>query len=80
MNWTALKKFVPPNAAAKVPKENPACPLNGRDVFHFRVFHRHLVREQHGPRAVRSGRGYEYLQVQGLLQGLEELPRWCAQS
>jgi len=43
MNWTALKKFVPPNAAAKVPKENPACPLNGRDVFQALSPHKVIV-------------------------------------
>lgn len=43
MNWTALKKFVPPNAAAKVPSENPACPLNGRDVFRALSPHKVIV-------------------------------------
>jgi fructose-bisphosphate aldolase class II len=43
MNWTALKKFVPPNAAAKVPMENPACPLNGRDVFRALSPHKVIV-------------------------------------
>ena len=33
MDGKPLKKFVPRNAAAKVPPDNPACPLNGRDVF-----------------------------------------------
>jgi len=33
MEGKSLKKFVPRNAAAKVPSDNPACPLNGRDVF-----------------------------------------------
>ena len=28
-----LKKFVPENAASKVPPDNPACPVNGRDVW-----------------------------------------------
>lgn len=39
---------------------------------HARVFHRHLVREQHGSRAMRSGGGDEDLQVQGLFQSLKE--------
>jgi fructose-bisphosphate aldolase class II len=43
MNWTALKKFVPPNAAAKVPMGNPACPLNGRDVFRALSPHKVIV-------------------------------------
>ncbi len=43
MNWTALKKFVPPNAAAKIPMENPACPLNGRDVFQALSPHKVIV-------------------------------------
>lgn len=41
MSWTALKKFVPPNAAARIPAGNPACPVNGRDVF--RALSRHKV-------------------------------------
>ena len=28
-----LKKFVPENAASKVPPDNSACLVNGRDVF-----------------------------------------------
>src|SRR5512134_3795224 len=43
MNWTALKNFVPPNAAEKVPKGNPACPLNGRDVFRALSPHKVIV-------------------------------------
>ena len=43
MNWTALKKFVPPNAAAKVPRDHPACPLNGRDVFKALSPHKVIV-------------------------------------
>src|SRR3990172_1133359 len=43
MNWTALKKFVPPNAAAKVPRDHPACPLNGRDVFKALSPHKGIV-------------------------------------
>ena len=43
MNWTALKKFVPPNAAAKVPQDHPACPLNGRDVFRALSPHKGIV-------------------------------------
>jgi len=33
MEGNPRKKFVPKNVAAKVPPDNPACPLNGRDVF-----------------------------------------------
>ncbi|MBI5574744.1 MAG: class II fructose-bisphosphate aldolase [Deltaproteobacteria bacterium] len=33
MDFTALKKFVPANAAERIPAGNPACPVNGRDVF-----------------------------------------------
>ncbi|MGB6411413.1 MAG: hypothetical protein WBF16_09470 [Candidatus Deferrimicrobiaceae bacterium] len=33
MNGTPLRKFLPENVASKVPQENPACPVNGRDVF-----------------------------------------------
>ena len=43
MNWTALKKFVPPNAAARIPGGNPACPLNGRDVFRALSPHKVIV-------------------------------------
>ena len=43
MNWTAMKKFVPPNAAAKVPKDHPACPLSGRDVFRALSSHKVIV-------------------------------------
>ncbi|MBI5419088.1 MAG: class II fructose-bisphosphate aldolase [Deltaproteobacteria bacterium] len=43
MNWTALKKFVPANAAAKVPADNPACPVNGRDVFKALSPHKTIV-------------------------------------
>jgi len=28
-----LKKVFPANAASKVPPDNPACPVNGRDVW-----------------------------------------------
>jgi fructose-bisphosphate aldolase, class II len=43
MNWTALKKFVPPNAAAGIPSGNPACPLNGHDVFKALSPHKVIV-------------------------------------
>ncbi|PWB64483.1 MAG: fructose-bisphosphate aldolase [Deltaproteobacteria bacterium] len=43
MNWTALKKFVPPNAAARIPSGNPACPLNGSDVFKALSAHKVIV-------------------------------------
>lgn len=33
MKGNPLRKFVPENAAVKVLPDNPACPLNGRDVF-----------------------------------------------
>jgi fructose-bisphosphate aldolase, class II len=33
MDWKPLKSFVPENAARRIPAGNPACPLNGRDVF-----------------------------------------------
>ena len=33
MDWTPLRKFVPGNVAANMAADNPACPLNGRDVF-----------------------------------------------
>lgn len=43
MNWSALKKFVPPNAAARIPADNPACPLNGRDVYRALDPHKVIV-------------------------------------
>jgi len=33
MDGTPLRKFVPGNVAANMAADNPACPLNGRDVF-----------------------------------------------
>jgi fructose-bisphosphate aldolase, class II len=33
MALDALRRYVPANAARKMPPGNPACPLNGRDVF-----------------------------------------------
>ena len=33
MDWKPLRKFVPGNAARRIPAGNPACPLNGHDVF-----------------------------------------------
>jgi hypothetical protein len=41
MDWTPLGKFVPGNVAANMAADNPACPLNGRDVF--RVLSPHNV-------------------------------------
>jgi fructose-bisphosphate aldolase class II len=43
MNWTAMKKCVPPNAAARIPAGNPACPLNGREVFKALSPHKVIV-------------------------------------
>jgi len=38
-----LKKFMPENAAAKGPPNNPACPVNGRDVFRALAPHNVIV-------------------------------------
>ncbi len=43
MDSTALKRFVPENAARKIPAGNPACPLNGRDVFKALSPHKVIV-------------------------------------
>jgi fructose-bisphosphate aldolase, class II len=43
MNWTAMKDFVPQNAAAKVSRDHPACPLNGHDVFEALSPHKVIV-------------------------------------
>jgi fructose-bisphosphate aldolase class II len=38
-----MKKFVPPNAAARIPAGHPACPVNGRDVFRALSPHKVIV-------------------------------------
>ncbi len=43
MDWTALKKHVPPNAASRLTEGHPACPLNGRDVFRALSPHKVIV-------------------------------------
>ncbi len=43
MDWSSLKRFVPENAARKIPAGNPACPLNGRDVFKALSPHKVIV-------------------------------------
>jgi fructose-bisphosphate aldolase class II len=43
MDRIALKKHIPANAAAKVPKGHPACPLNGHDVFKALSPHKVIV-------------------------------------
>ena len=43
MDWTVLKKFVPPNVAWKIPYDNPAIPLNGRDVYKALSPHKVIV-------------------------------------
>ena len=43
MDWTVLKKFVPPNVAWKIPYDNPAIPLNGRDVYKAFSLHKGIV-------------------------------------
>ena len=45
MEGNPLKKFVSKNVAAKVPPDNPACPLNGRDVFRALTPHNVIVLE-----------------------------------
>jgi fructose-bisphosphate aldolase class II len=43
MKWTALKKFVPENAAARIPADNPACPMNGHEVYKALSSHKVIV-------------------------------------
>ncbi len=43
MDWQPLKKFVPENAKKKIGKGNPACPVNGRDVFRALSPHQVIV-------------------------------------
>ena len=43
MDWSPLKEFVPSNAAARIPAGNPACPINGRDVFRALSPHKVIV-------------------------------------
>lgn len=44
------------------------------------AFHGHLMREQHGSRAMRSGRGDEYLQVDWLGEAAQELTCFWIQA
>lgn len=43
MDFTGLKKSVPPNAACRIPAGNPALPMNGRDVFKALSPHKVIV-------------------------------------
>ena len=43
MDRTALKRFIPPNIAWKIPFDNPACPLNGGDVYKALSPHKVIV-------------------------------------
>ncbi|MGA7104160.1 MAG: hypothetical protein WBX49_02335 [Candidatus Deferrimicrobiaceae bacterium] len=43
MDAKPLKKFMPEDAAAKVPPDNPACLVNGRDVFRALASHNVIV-------------------------------------
>ena len=33
MDYKSIRRFVPGNAAKEIPPGNPACPVNGRDVY-----------------------------------------------
>src|SRR3989337_3788661 len=43
MDYTAIKRFVPGNAAKEIPPGNPACPVNGRDVYRALASHKTIV-------------------------------------
>jgi fructose-bisphosphate aldolase class II len=43
MGYEALRRFVPGNAAKEIPPGNPACPVNGRDVYRALAAHETIV-------------------------------------
>ncbi|RJP24714.1 MAG: fructose-bisphosphate aldolase, partial [Deltaproteobacteria bacterium] len=43
MDYKSLKKYVPENAAKVIPAGNPACPVNGRDVYKTLAPHKTIV-------------------------------------
>jgi fructose-bisphosphate aldolase class II len=43
MDDKSLKKFVPENAAKRIPPGNPACPVNGHDVYKTLSAHKTIV-------------------------------------
>jgi len=43
MDYKSLKKFVPENAAKRIPAGNPACPVNGHDVYKTLASHKTIV-------------------------------------
>ena len=43
MDYTTIRRFVPENAAKEIPPGNPACPVNGRDVYRALASHKTIV-------------------------------------
>ncbi|MBP2684587.1 MAG: hypothetical protein H6Q79_2626, partial [Deltaproteobacteria bacterium] len=43
MDYKSIKRFVPENAAKEIPPGNPACPVNGRDVYRALASHKTIV-------------------------------------
>jgi fructose-bisphosphate aldolase class II len=43
MDYKSLKRFVPENVAKRIPAGNPACPVNGRDVYKTLSDHQTIV-------------------------------------
>ncbi len=43
MDYKSLKKFIPENASRVIPPGNPACPVNGHDVYETLAPHKTIV-------------------------------------
>ena len=43
MGYDSIRRFVPENAAKEIPPGNPACPVNGRDVYRALAPHKTIV-------------------------------------
>jgi fructose-bisphosphate aldolase class II len=43
MDYKSIQRFVPKNAAKEIPPGNPACPVNGRDVYRTLASHKTIV-------------------------------------
>jgi fructose-bisphosphate aldolase class II len=43
MDYKSMTRFVPENAAKAIPPGNPACPVNGRDVYRALASHKTIV-------------------------------------
>ena len=43
MDYSPIRRFVPENASKAIPAGNPACPVNGRDVYRALARHKTIV-------------------------------------